>query len=119
MLLIEFPKCTTCAKAKKWLDNRGVVYSTRHIKDDRPTFEELREWYPRSGLPLKRLFNTGGFVYRALGLKEKLGSMPEDEQLRLLASDGMLVRRPVLITDDQVQFGFDEKRWIQAMRGQK
>lgn len=118
MLLIEYPKCTTCLKAKKWLDDHGANYTARNIKEENPTYEELREWYPRSGLPLKRLFNTSGLVYRALGLKGKLDSMPQDEQLRLLASDGMLVRRPILIRDDKVCFGFDEERWTHALRGQ-
>ena len=119
MLLIEYPKCTTCSRAKRWLDDHGADYSVRHIKVENPTCEELKEWYPRSGLPLRRLFNTSGIAYRALGLKEKLDGMPEEEQLRLLASDGMLVKRPILITDDQVQFGFDEQRWTLVLRSQR
>jgi len=119
MLLIEYPKCTTCPRAKRWLDDHGADYQTRHIKEENPTYEELKEWYLRSGLPTKRLFNTSGIAYRALGLKEKLDGMPEEEQLRLLASDGMLVKRPILITDDQVQFGFDEQRWTRVLRSQR
>ena len=91
MLFVHYPKCTTCQKAKKWLDQQGADYQARDIKEDHPTLEELTDWYRRSGLPLKRFFNTSGLQYRALGLKDKLASMGEDEQLALLASDGMLV----------------------------
>lgn len=111
MLLIEYPKCSTCQKAKRWLDSRGVQYTDRHIKEDAPKFEELKGWYERSGLPLKRFFNTSGLLYKSLGLKEKLPGMSEEEQLRLLASDGMLVKRPILVTEDRVLVGFREAEW--------
>lgn len=111
MLFIEYPGCSTCQKAKKWLDGHGLSYTDRHIKEDAPGYEELADWYGRSGLPLKRFFNTSGLVYKSLGLKEKLPGMSEEEQLRLLASDGMLVKRPVLVTEDQVLVGFRETEW--------
>ncbi len=116
MLFIEYPTCTTCIKAKKWLDGQDAPYTARHIKENNPSYEELKTWHPRSGLPLKRLFNTSGLVYRELRLKERLKTMPEDEQLRLLSSDGMLVKRPILVTKDQVLFGFDETKWADALR---
>ena len=108
MLFLYYPKCTTCQKAKKWLDQQGADYQARDIKEDNPTLEELTDWYRRSGLPLKRFFNTSGLQYRALGLKDKLASMGEDEQLALLASDGMLVKRPILVTGTKVLPGFRE-----------
>ena len=108
---ICYPKCTTCQKAKKWLDERGLSYTDRHIKNDNPTYEELTEWYRRSSLPLKRFFNTSGLAYKALNLKEKLPVMSEEEQLRLLASDGMLVKRPIVVTDDHIFTGFKEAEW--------
>ncbi len=111
MLFIEYPKCTTCQKAKKWLDENGFVYEDRHIKENNPTYEELKEWYAKSGLPLKRFFNTSGLLYKSLHLKEKLAQMPEEEQLRLLAADGMLVKRPILIEGDQVFVGFRAGEW--------
>ncbi len=115
MLFIEYPKCSTCRKAKKWLDDHGVAYTDRHIKDNNPTYEELKEWSARSGLPLKRFFNTSGQLYRSLQLKDRLPSMSEDEQLRLLASDGMLVKRPLVVTDSAVLTGFKEKEWEQLL----
>ena len=111
MLFIEYPPCSTCQKAKKWLDARGVAYTDRHIKENNPTYEELKAWYEMSGLPLKKFFNTSGLVYKSLGLKDKLPTMTEDEQLRLLATDGMLVKRPLVIGDDFVLTGFKEKDW--------
>ena len=111
MLFIEYPKCTTCKKAKKWLDEHGIKYTDRHIKEDNPTLEELREWHARSGLPLKRFFNTSGMAYRELGLKDRLPEMSEDEQLRLLASDGMLVKRPLIVADDFILTGFKPAEW--------
>ena len=111
MLFIQYPPCSTCQKAKKWLDERGVSYTDRHIKENNPTYEELKEWYAMSGLPLKKFFNTSGLVYKSLGLKDKLPTMTEDEQLRLLATDGMLVKRPLVIGDDFVLTGFREKEW--------
>ena len=115
MLFIEYPPCSTCQKAKKWLDARGIAHTDRHIKEDNPTYEELKAWYGRSGLPLKRFFNTSGLVYKALNLKEKLPTMTEEEQLRLLATDGMLVKRPLVITDSAVLSGFKEKEWEEAL----
>lgn len=111
MLFIEYPACSTCQKAKKWLDGHGLSYTDRHIKTEAPGYEELKRWYERSGLPLKRFFNTSGLVYKSLGLKEKLPQMSEEEQLRLLATDGMLVKRPILVTEDKVLVGFREKEW--------
>ena len=115
MLFIHYPKCSTCQKARAWLDGRGIPYETRDIKEDRPTLEELREWTARSGLPLKKFFNTSGMLYRDLGLKDKLPAMSEEEQLALLASDGMLVKRPLLVTDRAVLPGFREKEWEAAL----
>ncbi len=115
MLFIHYPKCSTCQKARAWLDGRGIPYESRDIKEDRPTLEELREWTARSGLPLKRFFNTSGMLYRDLGLKDKLPGMSEEEQLALLASDGMLVKRPLLVTDRAVLPGFREKEWEAAL----
>ena len=99
MLFLHYPKCTTCQRARKWLDGQGAAYEARDIKEDNPTLEELTAWYRRSGLPLKKFFNTSGLQYRALGLKDRLPEMSEDEQLALLASDGMLVKRPLLVTE--------------------
>ena len=111
MLFLQYPPCSTCQKAKKWLDEYEISYTDRHIKENGPTYEELKAWYLRSGLPLKKFFNTSGLVYKALGLKEKLPGMSEDEQLRLLASDGMLVKRPLLVTEDTVLVGFKTADW--------
>lgn len=111
MLFIQYPPCSTCQKAKKWLDAKGVAYTDRHIKEEKPTYEELKAWYEMSGLPLKKFFNTSGLVYKSLGLKDKLPAMSEEEQLRLLATDGMLVKRPLVIGDDFVLIGFKEKDW--------
>ena len=111
MLFIGYPKCATSRKAQKFLDERGAVYVERHIKDNNPTQEELREWHGRSGLPLKKFFNTSGLQYKALGLKDKLPGMSEEEQFALLASDGMLVKRPILVGDDYVLVGFKQEEW--------
>ena len=111
MLFLEYPPCTTCKKAKKWLDDNGAVYEDRHIKDNNPSYEELKAWYEKSGLPLKKFFNTSGIQYRALELKDKLPAMSEEEQLRLLATDGMLVKRPILICGDKVTTGFKAAEW--------
>lgn len=116
ILFVEYPKCTTCQKAKKYLDEKGVVYTDRHIKEQNPTEAELREWHARSGLPLKRFFNTSGLQYKALGLKDKLPAMTEDEQYALLATDGMLVKRPVLVGDSFVLTGFKEAEWEEALK---
>ena len=115
MLFIQYPPCTTCKKAKAWLDAKGIAYTDRHIKENNPSYEELKTWYERSGLPLKRFFNTSGLAYKALNLKERLPGMSEEEQLCLLASDGMLVKRPLLITDSAVLPGFKEAQWAEVI----
>ena len=116
MLFLEYPPCSTCQKAKKWLDDHQISYTDRHIKQEKPTLEELRLWHSRSGLPLKKFFNTSGLVYRALELKDKLPHMSEEDQLQLLASDGMLVKRPLVITDQgKVLTGFREMDWADAL----
>ena len=111
MKFIQYPKCTTCQKAQKWLDDNGVVYENRHIKEENPTYEELKEWYERSGMPLKKFFNTSGLLYKELQLKDRLTEMSEEEQLRLLATDGMLVKRPLIVTEECILTGFKEKEW--------
>jgi len=108
---ICYPKCTTCQKARKWLDDNKIEYELRNIKFDNPTLDELKEWYAKSGLPLKKFFNTSGLLYKSLDLKNKLPAMSEDEMLKLLASDGMLVKRPLLVGDDFVLVGFKESEW--------
>ena len=110
---ICYPKCTTCQRAKKWLDDNKIKYELRDIKLDNPTLEELTEWYKKSGLPLKRFFNTSGLLYKSLDLKNKLPEMTEDEMLKLLTTDGMLVKRPLLIGDDFVLVGFKEVEWAE------
>lgn len=117
MLFVEYPKCTTCQKARKWLEARGVAFQARHIQEQPPTADELRAWHTLSGLPLKRFFNTSGLKYKALGLKDKLPGMSQDEQFALLASDGMLVKRPILVLDDNVLVGFREAEWDAALKG--
>lgn len=111
MLFIEYPPCSTCQKAKKWLDEQSFSYEDRNIKLNNPTYEELKAWYQRSGLPLKRFFNTSGLCYKSLELKDKLPRMSEEEQLCLLASDGMLVKRPILVTEKGVTTGFKIQEW--------
>lgn len=111
MQFICYSKCTTCQKARKWLDANGVAYDERHIKDDHPSVDELRTWQKQSGLPLRKFFNTSGLQYKALQLKDKLPTMSEEEQFKLLASDGMLVKRPILVGDDFVLVGFKEDEW--------
>ena len=113
MNLICYPKCTTCAKAKKWLDENNVEYTERDIKLENPTADELRAWYQKSGLPLKKFFNTSGLLYKSMDLKNKLPNMNEEEMLDLLATDGMLVKRPLLIGEDTVLVGFKEAAWRQ------
>ena len=115
MLFLEYPPCSTCQKAKKWLDANGIAYEDRHIKENKPTYEELKTWYTVSGLPLKKFFNTSGLLYKSMNLKEKLPTMTEEEQLRLLATDGMLVKRPIVITEDAVLVGFKETQWQQLL----
>lgn len=116
MLFIEYPKCSTCQKAKKWLDENGVEYTDRHIVENNPTYEELKEWHERSGLPLKRFFNTSGMLYKSMQLKDKLPTMSDDEQLKILATDGMLVKRPLIVSDDFVLTGFREKEWTEKLK---
>lgn len=116
MLFLCYPKCSTCQKAKAWLDERGISYDLRDIKTDNPTAEELTLWYRKSGLPLKKFFNTSGLQYKALGLKDKLPDMSETEQLALLATDGMLVKRPLLVGDSFVLTGFRAAEWEAALR---
>ena len=111
LTFVCYPKCTTCQKAQKWLEERGVSYTLRHIKENNPTYEELAAWYAMSGLPLRKFFNTSGLLYKSLGLKDRLPTMTEEEMLRLLATDGMLVKRPLLIGDDFVLVGFKEADW--------
>lgn len=111
ILFLEYPKCTTCQKAKKWLDERQIAYEDRHMKEQNPTVEELRNWYEKSGLPLKKFFNTSGLLYKSMQLKDKLPNMSEEEQLALLAEDGMLVKRPLLIKEDRVLVGFRTAEW--------
>ena len=115
MLFLEYPKCSTCKKAKKWLDEHQIAYDDRHIVEENPTFEELRDWYGRSGMPLKKFFNTSGMLYKEMKLKDKLPTMSEEEQLMLLATHGMLVKRPMMITHDIVLVGFKEADWEGAL----
>lgn len=115
MLFLCYPKCSTCQKAKAWLDERGISYELRDIKTDNPTAEELTLWYRKSGLPLKKFFNTSGLQYKALGLKDKLSAMSEEEQLELLSTDGMLVKRPLLIGEDFVRVGFRQPEWEETL----
>ncbi len=116
MLFICYPKCTTCQKAKKWLEENGFSYSERNIKEKHPSYEELKEWQANSGLPLKRFFNTSGLLYRSMELKDKLPEMTEQAQLQLLAGDGMLVKRPILVTEDTVLVGFRPAEWQKALQ---
>ncbi|HHW93171.1 MAG TPA: arsenate reductase family protein [Clostridiaceae bacterium] len=111
MLFICYPKCSTCKKAKKWLDDHNVTYEERHIVENNPSYNELKEWYQKSGLSLRKFFNTSGMLYREMKLKDKLPTMSEESQLELLATDGMLVKRPLLIKDDTVLVGFKEAEW--------
>ena len=116
MLFVCYPKCSTCQKAKKWLEQNKIEFEERHIKEDNPTLEELKEWHRRSGLPLKRFFNTSGLKYKELQLKDKLPTMSEEEQYALLATDGLLVKRPILVCEDRVLVGFREAEWKEALR---
>ena len=115
LTFICYLKCTTCQKAQKWLDERGVTYTLRNIKEDNPSYEELKAWYSTSQKPLKKFFNTSGLLYKSLALKDKLPTMSEEEMLRLLATDGMLVKRPLLIGDDFVLVGFKEAEWAEKL----
>ena len=116
MLFIEYPKCTTCKKAKKWLEDNGFQFEDRHIKEDRPTKEELKKWHEESGLPLRRFFNTSGQLYREMGLKDRLAEMTEEEQYELLASDGMLVKRPIVVSHRGILVGFKEAEWNEKLK---
>lgn len=115
ILFVEYPPCSTCKKAKKWLDDHGIQYTDRHIKENNPTIEELKQWHAASGYPLKKFFNTSGLQYKALGLKDKLPTMTEEEQYALLATDGMLVKRPVVVGDGFVMTGFREAEWEEKL----
>lgn len=115
MLFVHYPKCTTCQKAKKWLEEHNLPFEERHIKEAAPSLDELKQWHKKSGLPLKRFFNTSGMLYRSLELKDKLPTMSEEEQFSLLASDGMLVKRPIIVTDDKVLVGFKESEWSDSL----
>ena len=116
MKFICYPKCTTCQKAKKWLDENGISYELRDIKENNPTADELREWYKNSGLPLKKFFNTSGLLYKSMELKNKLPNMSDDEQIKLLAADGMLVKRPILVSGKKVLVGFREKEYEELFK---
>lgn len=111
MLFVQYPPCSTCRKAKAWLDANGLSYTDRNIKECNPSYEELKFWHELSGLPLKKFFNTSGLLYKSMGLKERLPGMSEEEQLLLLASDGMLVKRPILVKEGLVLIGFREAEW--------
>ncbi|MDE7310743.1 MAG: arsenate reductase family protein [Eubacterium sp.] len=115
MLFIHYPKCSTCQKAKKWLEAHQIAYTQRHIVEDHPAYEELKQWYAKSGLPLKRFFNTSGMLYRDMQLKDKLAAMSEEEQLKLLATNGMLVKRPLIINENVVLTGFKEAEWAEKL----
>lgn len=116
ILFVCYPKCTTCQKAAKWLDENGIEYTVRNIKENNPSADELKAWYEKSGLPLKKFFNTSGLLYKSLNLKEKLPAMTEDEQISLLSTDGMLVKRPLIVADNCILTGFKESEWIQNLK---
>lgn len=115
MIFLEYPKCTTCQKARKWLDAHGVAYEDRHIKEENPTVEELKAWHAKSGVELKKFFNTSGLIYKNMGLKDKLPTMTDEEKYALLATDGMLVKRPLVIGEDFVLIGFKETQWEEKL----
>ena len=115
MVFICYPKCSTCKKAEKWLDEHSIEYKKRNITEDNPTYDELKEWFSKSGLPLKKFFNTSGLIYKDMHLKDKLSEMSEEEQLKLLATNGMLVKRPLVIKDDVVLVGFKETEWTDKL----
>ena len=116
MLFLEYPKCSTCKKAKNWLESNGVEFEDRHIVENNPTADEFKAWYEKSGFPLKKFFNTSGLKYKELGLKDKLPDMTEEEQINLLATDGMRVKRPLVIGDDFVLIGFKEAQWAEKLK---
>ncbi len=115
MIFICYPRCSTCQKAKKWLEGQHITFEERHIVEENPTYEELTMWYKKSGYSLKKFFNTSGNLYKELNLKDKLPTMSEEEQLRLLSANGMLVKRPLLITDEAILLGFKESEWIERL----
>ena len=115
MLFLCYPKCSTCQKARKWLDEHGIKYTERHIAEKNPTYDELKVWYQQSGLPIKKFFNTSGMLYKEQKLKDKLPDMSEEEQLRLLATNGMLVKRPLIVKENLVLTGFKEKEWTEKL----
>lgn len=115
MIFVCYPKCSTCQKAKKWLNEHSVEYTERHIAEEKPTYDELKEWYEKSGLPLRKFFNTSGKLYKEMQLKDKLPSMSEEEQLRLLSTNGMLVKRPILVSKGEVLVGFKEAEWAEII----
>lgn len=115
MLFIQYPKCTTCQKARKWLDSHKITYTDRHIAEDNPSYDELKMWYEKSGLPLKKFFNTSGLMYKDMQLKDKLPAMSVEEQLKLLATNGMLVKRPLVVDGDRVLVGFKETEWEEKL----
>lgn len=117
MLFLEYPQCSTCQKAKKWLEEHEIPFQARNIKEQNPDAQELILWYQKSGLPMKRFFNTSGLVYKELGLKDKLDTMPEEEQIALLATNGMLVKRPLVIADDVILIGFKEQEYRKLQNG--
>ena len=115
MQFIEYPKCSTCQKAKSWLDEHNITYTDRHIVENNPSYDELKQWYERSGLPLKKFFNTSGMLYKEMQLKDKLNTMSGEEQLKLLATNGMLVKRPLIVEDNMVLTGFKEAEWAEKL----
>ena len=115
MLFIQYPKCSTCRKAKKWLEDHQIAFTDRHIAEDHPSYEELKQWHENSGLPLKRFFNTSGVLYKEMQLKNKLPEMSEEEQLQLLATNGMLVKRPIVVDDTKILIGFKEAEWEEKL----
>ena len=116
MLLLCYPKCSTCQKARKWLQEHNIEFTERHIEEENPSFEELQAWYKKSGLPLKKFFNTSGMIYKEMQLKDKLPAMSEEEQIKLLATNGMLVKRPIVVSEDKVLVGFKEAQWEELYR---
>lgn len=115
MLFLCYPKCSTCQKAKKWLDAQKIEYTERHIAEENPTYDELKEWYEKSGLPLKKFFNTSGMLYKEMKLKDKLSAMSEEDKLKLLSTNGMLVKRPIIVDGDKVLVGFKEADWMEKL----
>lgn len=116
MLLLCYPKCSTCQKARKWLQEHNIEFTECHIAEENPSFEELQAWYKKSGLPLKKFFNTSGMIYKEMQLKDKLPAMSEEEQIKLLATNGMLVKRPIVVSEDKVLVGFKEAQWEELYR---